>query len=257
MTRPVGRVPRPPARSWPGWCRSWATWRCSSWSIWSVSNVRGCASRWSVCHMRSQLCAYRRNTVGGARVCVATLGELKRRSRLQEDRTVQQKKQAKGSGGGGDEDDIVGGAAAIDSIAEDVAAVAEESLVTGGMSLLSQFAPLVCTICTSPAAYPDTDLRVAAVLALTKFMCTLSLWMHTPMPCPARGGSAALNNPCANVHPDSDPGQVPASSLQRTTCSCSSRSCRMPPRRQSAPTASSAWAISVSERAPTHAHTSM
>jgi len=94
--------------------------------------------------------------------------ELKRRARIEED--AEQRKEKKGSD---DDDDgnIVGGAAATDVIAEDIARLAENELVLGD-NLLAQYGPMLVAICKAPGTYPDPALRVAAVLALSKFMCT-------------------------------------------------------------------------------------
>lgn len=41
-----------------------------------------------------------------------------------------------------------------------------------GSNLLAQYGPLLVAICKTPGMYPDPGLRAAAVLSLSKFMCT-------------------------------------------------------------------------------------
>jgi condensin complex subunit 1 len=108
-------------------------------------------------------------------------GELRRRSRIREEQenSSKQKKEAQGranqrqstrsSEDVGDDDDLVG-AVADDEELELVKKICETEIVNGGRTLLSLMAPLVVSINSNPAKYPDPALRAAASLCLAEFM---------------------------------------------------------------------------------------
>lgn len=61
------------------------------------------------------------------------------------------------------------GATADDAEAEAMRAITERNTVTGE-ALLARVAPVLISVCSSPAKYRDPTLQTAAGLALAKFM---------------------------------------------------------------------------------------
>jgi condensin complex subunit 1 len=66
------------------------------------------------------------------------------------------------------------GAAAEDTEAETIRQICETEIVTG-KNLLSVVRPLVVMVCAQPSKYPDQQLRMAATLALSRFMAVRSV----------------------------------------------------------------------------------
>lgn len=104
------------------------------------------------------------------------LSEMKRRRAITEERQHKRKQASKASAKSDDaeEDMGVGGASAEDAEADFMQDVCENELLLGD-TLLSVYTPLVVAVCRAPARFQGVALQSAAVLALTKFMCTSSV----------------------------------------------------------------------------------
>jgi condensin complex subunit 1 len=109
----------------------------------------------------------------------AVLTELKRRRAIQEEQSHKQKQAAaaqKKKATSEEEDMGVAGASAEDTDAEFMTSVSERELLFDPAALLTAYAPLVEAICRAPGRFQNVELQSAAVLSLTKFMCTSSLF---------------------------------------------------------------------------------
>lgn len=109
----------------------------------------------------------------------AVLSELKRRRTIQEEQSHKQKQHAAAQRKktASEEDDMgVGGASAEDTDAEFIQAICERELVLHPAAILSTYTPLIEAVCRAPMRFQNMELQCAAVLALTKFMCTSSIF---------------------------------------------------------------------------------
>lgn len=101
--------------------------------------------------------------------------EMKRRRTITEEQQHKRKQAGKkGKAGDEDEDMGVGGASAEDAEADFMYDVCETELLLSGRGLLGVYMPLVVAVCHSPSRFQGVALQSAAVLTLTKFMCTSS-----------------------------------------------------------------------------------